>query len=85
MDGMFDVGHKSDTFRTAKAQAILKVKPETISLIKEGKSPKGDVFETAVRDSISIPVFQTVSDSATIFIEFSFKDTLIVTLSIGIG
>ena len=47
MDGMFDVGHKSDTFRTAKAQAILKVKPETISLIKEGKSPKGDVFETA--------------------------------------
>jgi len=47
MDGMFDVGHKPDTFRTAKAQAILKVKPETISLIKEGKSPKGDVFETA--------------------------------------
>ena len=46
MDGMFDVGHKPDTFRIAKAQAILKVKPETISKIKEGKSPKGDIFET---------------------------------------
>jgi len=47
MDGMFDVGHKSETYRIAKAQAILKVKPETISLIKEGKTPKGDIFETA--------------------------------------
>jgi len=47
MGGMFDVGHKSDTYRTAKAQAILKVKPETITLIKEGKSPKGNIFETA--------------------------------------
>jgi len=47
MDGMFDVGHKSETYRIAKAQAILKVKPETISLIKQGKTPKGDIFETA--------------------------------------
>jgi len=47
MDGMFDVGHKAETYRIAKAQAILKVKPETISLIKEGKTPKGDIFETA--------------------------------------
>jgi len=47
MDGMFDVGHKPETYRIAKAQAILKVKPETISLIKEGKNPKGDIVETA--------------------------------------
>ncbi len=47
MDGMFDVGHKPETYRIAKAQAIIKVKPETISLIKEGKTPKGDIFETA--------------------------------------
>ncbi len=47
MDGMFDVGHKPETYRIAKAQAILKVKPQTISLIKEGKTPKGDIFETA--------------------------------------
>ncbi|MGI9567909.1 MAG: bifunctional molybdenum cofactor biosynthesis protein MoaC/MoaB [Nitrosopumilus sp.] len=47
MDGMFDVGHKQGTYRIAKAQAILQVKPETITLIKEGKTPKGDVFEAA--------------------------------------
>jgi len=47
MDGMFDVGHKAETHRIAKAQAIIKVKPETISLIKEGKTPKGDIFEAA--------------------------------------
>jgi len=47
MDGMFDVGHKQGTYRIAKAQAIIKVKPETISLIKEGKTPKGDIFEAA--------------------------------------
>jgi len=47
MDGMFNVGHKPETYRIAKAQAVLKVKPETISLIKEGKTPKGDIFETA--------------------------------------
>jgi len=47
MDGMFDVGHKAETYRIAKAQAIIKVKPETISLIKEGKTPKGDIFEAA--------------------------------------
>ena len=47
MDGMFDVGHKPETFRVAQAQAILKVKQETISLIREGKTPKGDIFETA--------------------------------------
>jgi len=47
MDGMFDVGHKQGTYRIAKAQAILKVKSETISLVKEGKTPKGDIFEAA--------------------------------------
>lgn len=47
MDGMFDVGHKAETYRIAKAQAVIKVKPETISLIKEGKTPKGDIFEAA--------------------------------------
>jgi len=44
---MFDVGHKAETYRIAKAQAIIKVTPETISLIKEGKTPKGDIFEAA--------------------------------------
>ena len=45
--GMFDVGDKSETLRTAVAQAIVKVKPDTVTLIKEGRSPKGNIFEAA--------------------------------------
>ena len=44
---MFDVGDKSETLRTAVAQAIIKVEPTTVTLIKEGKSPKGSIFEAA--------------------------------------
>lgn len=47
MAGMFDVGDKSETLRTAVAQAIVKVEPTTITLIKEGKSPKGSIFDAA--------------------------------------
>src|ERR671934_772452 len=45
--GMFDVGDKSETFRTAVAQAIVKVEPATVALIREGKSPKGNIFDAA--------------------------------------
>ncbi len=45
--GMFDVANKPDTFRTAIAEAIVKISPGTIRLIREGKSPKGDVVEAA--------------------------------------
>jgi molybdenum cofactor biosynthesis protein MoaC len=45
--GMFDVGHKSETLRMATARAIIKVNPETIRLIKEGKSPKGNIIDAA--------------------------------------
>ena len=44
---MIDVGDKSETLRTAVAQAIIKVEPTTITLIKEGKSPKGSIFDAA--------------------------------------
>ncbi len=47
MEGMFDVGDKSETLRTAVAQAIIKVEPTTVTLIKEGKSPKGSIFDAA--------------------------------------
>jgi len=47
MVGMIDVGDKSETLRTAVAQAIIKVEPTTITLIKEGKSPKGSIFDAA--------------------------------------
>jgi cyclic pyranopterin phosphate synthase len=47
MVGMFDIGDKSETLRTAIAQAIVKVEPTTVTLIKEGKSPKGSIFDAA--------------------------------------
>ncbi|MGH9877352.1 MAG: bifunctional molybdenum cofactor biosynthesis protein MoaC/MoaB [Nitrososphaerales archaeon] len=47
MVGMFDVGDKPETMRTAVAQAIVKVEPATITLIKEGKSPKGNIIDAA--------------------------------------
>lgn len=45
--GMFDVGDKSETLRIATARAIIKVSTETIRLIKEGKSPKGNIVDAA--------------------------------------
>jgi molybdenum cofactor biosynthesis protein MoaC len=46
-EGMFDVSDKPDTQRLAKAHAIVKVAPGAILLVKEGKSPKGDIKEAA--------------------------------------
>lgn len=45
--GMFDVGAKPDSYRTAWAQAVLNIKPNTAQLIRQGKSPKGDIVEAA--------------------------------------
>jgi cyclic pyranopterin monophosphate synthase len=45
--GMFDVADKVDTLRIATAQAIVRINPQTLMLIKEGKTPKGNIFSTA--------------------------------------
>ena len=43
---MFDITHKNTTLRIAVASAIVTVSAdETIAAIKEGRVPKGDVFE----------------------------------------
>lgn len=47
LDGMVDVGNKEVTKRIAISQAIIKLSPSTIDLIKNGKVIKGDVLETA--------------------------------------
>lgn len=44
---MVDVGEKSYTYREARAQAVITMKPETLSLILDGKVKKGDVFSCA--------------------------------------
>lgn len=45
--GMFDVGIKPDSYRTAKAKAVLNIDAKTAVLIRQGKSPKGDIVEAA--------------------------------------
>jgi cyclic pyranopterin phosphate synthase len=43
---MVDITHKKPTFRIAVAEAIVQLgSPETSLAIREGKVPKGDVFE----------------------------------------
>ena len=44
---MVDVGDKEYTHRTAKAQAVVTMKPETLALILAGDIKKGDVFSCA--------------------------------------
>lgn len=44
---MVDVSAKDTTTRTAMAEAIVRMKPETLSLVLEGTAPKGDVLAAA--------------------------------------
>ncbi len=44
---MVDVGGKPDTERIAVAQGEVRMKPETLRLIAEGETAKGDVLTTA--------------------------------------
>ena len=44
---MVDVSDKADTLREATAQAIVRMQPETLALITEGKHKKGDVLAVA--------------------------------------
>jgi cyclic pyranopterin phosphate synthase len=44
---MVDVSGKDTTARTAMAEAIVRMKPETLALVLEGTAPKGDVLAAA--------------------------------------
>jgi cyclic pyranopterin phosphate synthase len=44
---MVEVGHKEVIFRKAVAKGKIKLKPETIRLIQEGKTKKGNVIASA--------------------------------------
>ncbi|MGD9887902.1 MAG: cyclic pyranopterin monophosphate synthase MoaC [Halothiobacillaceae bacterium] len=44
---MVDVSDKAETLREASAQAIVRMQPETLKLITEGKHKKGDVLAVA--------------------------------------
>lgn len=44
---MVDVGDKAETVRIAVAEGFVRMKPETLALIREGNARKGDVIGTA--------------------------------------
>jgi cyclic pyranopterin phosphate synthase len=44
---MVDVADKPDTTRIATAEGFVKMKPETLALIREGNAKKGDVIGTS--------------------------------------
>ena len=44
---MVDISTKNDVIRVAVAEGFIKLRKETIKAIKEGKTPKGDVLNTA--------------------------------------
>ena len=44
---MVDVAAKPVTHRRAVADALVRMRPETLSMIVEGRAPKGDVFAVA--------------------------------------
>ena len=44
---MVDVGEKQITRRTAAAQAVITMQPQTLQTILDGAMPKGDVFSCA--------------------------------------
>lgn len=49
---MVDVGGKSEIYREATASGRIKLKKETIAMIKEGKVEKGDVFSASTLAAI---------------------------------
>ncbi|MBD9372258.1 cyclic pyranopterin monophosphate synthase MoaC [Rhizobium sp. ARZ01] len=44
---MVDVGEKAETVRVAVAEGTVRMRPETLALIREGNAKKGDVIGTA--------------------------------------
>ena len=44
---MVDVGHKADTRRAARAEALVRLAPETYALLAAGNLPKGDALAVA--------------------------------------
>jgi cyclic pyranopterin phosphate synthase len=47
LDGMVDVSDKKPTRRIATSQAVIKLSPSTLDLVKNGEISKGDVLEVA--------------------------------------
>src|SRR5690242_10733575 len=44
---MVDTSGKADTVREARASAVVRMRPDTLALIRDKRVAKGDVFEVA--------------------------------------
>ena len=79
---MVDVGDKPATRRTAAASGAIRMKAETLALIRNGNMPKGDVLAVArvagimaaKKTSSLIPLCHPLQLS-TVDIDFSFQDS----------
>ncbi len=82
---MIDISEKAVTLREARAEAVIKLKKETVNAIKEGRIEKGDVITVAKIAGINAakktpdllpmchPIFLS---SVSIDITFDNEDTL---------
>ena len=78
---MVDVGDKPQTRRTATAQGILRMKPETLALIRDGEASKGDVLgiariagiQAAKRTADLVPLCHPLSLSH-VRVDFALED-----------
>jgi cyclic pyranopterin monophosphate synthase len=79
---MVDVGAKAETEREALATGRVRMKPETLRLLREGNLPKGDVLGTArvagimaaKRTSELIPMCHPLL-LTRVAVDFTFDDT----------
>jgi cyclic pyranopterin phosphate synthase len=84
---MVDIGSKAKTFREAVARADVRMKPETLSLVKSGGAKKGDVLGVArvagimaaKETSRLIPMAHNIAINS-IKIDFKYRepDTLLI-------
>jgi cyclic pyranopterin monophosphate synthase len=80
---MVDVGSKAETQREAIAEGRVRMRPETLALLRTGNLPKGDVLGTArvagimaaKRTSDLIPMCHTLL-LTYVALEFAFDETL---------
>ncbi len=82
---MVDVGGKEPSRRTARASALVRMRPETAELVRAGKAPKGDVFAAARIAGIQaaketwrlIPLCHPIPlDSVSVDFAFEGKETI---------
>jgi len=88
---MVDITSKEVTYREATAEGIIKLKRETIRMIKEGKIEKGDVFSVATIAAILavkntpniIPLTHNIPiTSIKVNYEFIGEDSILVRVTV---